>query len=644
MSAKTEAPYGSWKSPITAELIAANAVRLSEPSIVGDDVYWLEMRPKEEGRTVLVRQTADGRQTDVTDQGFNIRSRVHEYGGGAYTVWKDTVFFANAADQRVYRLDSANGIPLAITPEAAICFADLVVDPDRGLLFGIREDHRGEGEPENAIVKLHWQEDPSGGDIVAGGNDFYASPRLSPDGDRLAWLTWHHPNMPWDGTELWIGELSDDGSVAAARRIAGGSRESIFQPEWSPEGELYFVSDRTGWGNIYRLRDEVIEPVLPMAAEFGRPQWVFGMSTYGFDPAGNLVCTYSRNGRSDLGIVDTRTLVFESMEVPYADIQNLKASSGKVVFLGAAPTAPASIAMVDLETESHAVLKRSADVVVDKDDISVPETISFPNSKGQTAYGFYYPPCNRAYRGPPEEKPPLLVMSHSGPTGATTQTLNPKVQYWTSRGIAVVDVNYSGSTGYGREYQERLNGQWGVLDVDDCASAALYLANRGRVDRDRLAITGSSAGGYTTLCALTFLDVFRTGASHYGIGDLETLAMDTHKFESRYLDHLVGPYPDRRDVYVERSPTRHVGRLSCPMILFQGLEDRVVPPDQAEKMVAAVKAKGLPVAYLPFEGEQHGFRKAETIKRAIEAELYFYGKVLGFELAEPIEPVEMENL
>jgi len=644
MPAKTVAPYGSWKSPISADRIAANTIRLSEPSIVEDRIYWLEMRPRDDGRTVLVRQMPNGQQADVTAQGFSVRTRVHEYGGGGYAVWRDTVFFVNAADQRIYRHHGAGDMPLAISAEAPLCFADVIVDPGRELLYAIREDHRGEGQPENAIVKIDWHQGDTVGDVVTAGNDFYASPRLSPGGGRLAWLTWHHPNMPWDGTELWVGDLSDGGSVANARKVAGGPAESIFQPEWSPDGTLYFVSDRTGWGNLYRLKADGVEPVLPMASEFGKPQWVFGMTTYGFESAGSLVCTHSHNGRSFLGAVDTRTLVFSGVDVPYTDMENLRVSSGKAVFQGAAPTAPASIVSVNLKTHRHTVLRRAADVGLELADISLPEAISFPNSSGQTAYGFFYPPCNSAYQGPPQEKPPLLVMSHSGPTGATTQAFNPRIQYWTSRGIGVVDVNYGGSTGYGREYRERLNGQWGILDVDDCACAALFLSNRGDADRSRLAITGSSAGGYTTLCALTFLDIFRTGASYYGIGDLETLTRDTHKFESRYLDRLVGPYPARQDLYVDRSPIHHVDRLSCPLILFQGLEDPVVPPDQAEKMVAAVTEKRLPVACIFFEGEQHGFRKAETIRRAIEAELYFYATVLGFDLAEPIEPVEIENL
>jgi len=636
------APYGSWKSPITSDLIVASTIGLSEP-FLGDRIYWLELRPKEEGRAVLVKRTPDGGTSDITPAPFNVRTRVHEYGGGAYVVSGDSVYFSSFTDQRLYRLEPA-GPPHPITPRGAYRYADYVVDHDRGLLYSVREDHSKPGEPINALVKVNCRGDEDGGSTIAAGSDFCAAPRLSPDGSRLAWLTWNHPNMPWDGTELWIGDLRPDGTVDGTVKVAGGKAESVYQPEWSPDGILHFVSDRTGWWNLYRFRDRRVEPLKPMKAEFGQPQWAFGMSTYGFESAGHIICAYSQQGRSHLARLDTVTLDLEEIETPYTSIGYLRASSGRALFIGASPDEPSSVVLLDLAKVEHTILRRSDDLEADPAYTSLPRAVEYPTLGGQTAHGFYYPPCNADYTAPPGHRPPLLVLSHGGPTGATSDALNLRTQYWTSRGIAVMDVNYSGSTGYGRAFRERLRGRWGIVDVDDCIRAARHLVESGEVDGSRLAITGGSAGGYTTLCALTFHDVFHVGASHYGVAELETLAKDTHKFESRYLDNLIGPYPERRDLYLERSPIHHVDRLSCPLILFQGMEDQIVPPAQAEEMYASVRRKKLPVAYLPFEGEQHGFRKAENIKRVLDAELYFYARIFGFELADPVEPVTIDNL
>ncbi|HIC94777.1 MAG TPA: S9 family peptidase, partial [Anaerolineae bacterium] len=463
-------------------------------------------------------------------------------------------------------------------------------------------------------------------------------------GTRLAWLTWNHPNMPWDGTELWVAKLRADGSLGRAGRVAGGPRESIFQPEWSPDGILHFVSDRTGWWNLYRWRDGRVEPLTEMEAEFGRPQWVFGMSTYAFESAGRIICAYTRQGTWHLASLDTATRRLEPIETPYTEIAYVRAAPGRAVFLAGSPTEPASIVQLDLATGRIEVLRRSSETAIDPGYLSSPQAIEFPTEGGLTAYAFFYPPRNRDYVAPPDERPPLLVMSHGGPTSAASTTLNLEIQYWTSRGIAVLDVNYGGSTGYGRAYRERLEGRWGIVDVDDCVNGARYLVERGLVDGQRLAIRGGSAGGYTTLCALTFRDVFKAGASYFGVSDLEALTKETHKFESHYLDRLVGPYPERRDLYRDRSPIHFAHRLSCPVIFFQGLEDKVVPPSQAELMVQALRAKGLPVAYVTFEGEQHGLRRAESIKRALDAELYFYARIFGFEPADPVEPVPIENL
>ena len=638
------APYGSWRSPITSELIASGTVRLGQIALDGEDVYWNEMRPAEGGRNVIVRWTPDGRTADMTPSPFNARTRVHEYGGGAFVVVNGTIYFSNFVDQRIYRQEP--GVqPRAITPEGDLRYADGAIDLRRNRLICVREDHTvASRAPVNALVSLELEEGGKGGQVLVSGKDFYSSPRVSPDGSHLAWLTWDHPNMPWDGTELWVGEFRADGSLGRAERVAGGIDESVLQPEWSPDDVLYFISDRTGWWNLYRLRDGRVEPLCEMKAEFGRPQWIFGMSTYAFESADRIMCTYTEEGIWRLVSLDTAKGKLEVIKTPYTDIWNLRASSDLVVFAAGSPTEQRSVVRLDLATRQIEVLRRSSNVMVDEGYLRIPKAIEFPTENGLTAHAFFYAPLNRDYTGPSGERPPLLVKSHGGPTAATSTTLSWEVQYWTSRGFAVLDVNYGGSTGYGRAYRQRLNGQWGVVDIDDCVNGACYLVEIGEVDGDRLGIRGGSAGGYTTLCALTFRNVFRAGASYFGVSDLEALTKDTHKFESRYLDRLIGLYPERSGLYRERSPIHFVDQISCPMILFQGLEDKVVPPNQAELMVEALREKGLPVAYVAFEGEQHGFRKAENIKRAVDAELYFYSKIFGFKTADPVEPVPIENL
>jgi len=616
-------------------------VGLAEVVTDGRDVYWLESRPGEGGRNAIVFQRPDGRTEEVTPQPFNARTRVHEYGGGGFTVGEGTVYFSNFADQRIYRR-APGGEPVPLTPETGRRYADMVVDQDRRRLIAVREDHAGH-EPANEIVGI----DLASGEerMLVSGNEFYSSPRLSPDGRRLVWLTWDHPNMPWDGTELMACDLGADGLPGNVARVAGGQDESIFQPEYSPGGTLHFVSDRTGWWNLYRCRERRVEPLCEREAEFGLPQWIFGMSTYAFVSPGRIVCSYTERGSSHLAILDTETRELEPLETPYSSIAYVRADdAGSVIFRGSSPTESACLVRLDPSTGHSEVLRRSGDLEIDPGYLSVPEPVEFPTENGQTAHAFFYPPKNRDYVAPDGELPPLLVMSHGGPTAATTTALDPGIQYWTSRGIAVLDVNYGGSTGYGREYRRRLEGAWGVVDVDDCANGANYLAERGLVDGERLMITGGSAGGYTTLCALAFKDTFAAGASHFGVSDVEALAKETHKFESRYLDGLIGPYPGRADLYLERSPIHATEQLSCPVIFFQGLEDEVVPPNQAETMFEALRTKGLPVSYVPFEGEQHGFRRAENIKRALDGELYFYSRVFGFELADPVEPVPIENL
>ena len=637
------APFGSWKSPISADLISTEGRRIIEAVTDGEDIYWVEMRPTESGRYVIVRRTPDGQTTDVIPDPFNARTRVHEYGGAAFIVSNDTIYFSNFADQRLYR-QTVGSTPQPLTPEGDLRYADGVVDEKRNRLICVREDHTdSEAEAVNALVAIGL-DGTDNAQVLVSGNDFYAAPRLSPDGTRLAWMTWNHPNMPWDGVELWIGEIGADGSLVRTECVAGDVDESIFQPEWSPDGTLYFASDRTDWWNLYRYQAETVEPLCEMEAEFGRPQWIFGMSTYKFVSANQIVCTYTQDGIWHLASLDTDTGRLNQIETPYTSIANLQAISGGVLFNASSSTESASIIQFDLTTRQFEVVCRSSEIEIDSGYFSIPQAIEFPTEDNLTAHAFFYPPRNRDYTPPADDLPPLLVISHGGPTSATSTALDLEIQYWTSRGIAVLDVNYGGSSGYGRAYRQRLNGRWGLVDVDDCVNGARYLVEQGYADGNRLVIRGGSAGGYTTLSALTFRDVFKAGASYYGISDLEAMTRDTHKFESRYLDSLIGPYPEEQGRYRERSPIHFTDRLSCPLILFQGLEDEVVPPNQAEMMVEALRVKGLPVAYVPFEGEQHGFRRSENIRRSLEAELYFYGQVFGFVPVDAVEPVEIDNL
>ena len=638
------APYGSWASPITSDLIVASSIGLGDILVDGSDVYWIEGRPQEQGRSVVVRCSQDGRPADVTPPmpadgrgAFNVRTRVHEYGGGAYLVSDGVVYFSNDADQRLYRQKPGTS-PVAITEAPlkprGVRYADGVMDAARGRMIWVCEDHQtGSEQPINTLVDIPLDGSRPHRTLVAG-NDFYAAPRLNPDNTRLAWLEWRHPNMPWDGTELWVGRCTADGMIAEKKKVSGSDAESISQPEWSPDGVLYFVSDRSGWWNLYRIAGDPlsasgeIEAVYPLPAEFGSAQWSFRPSRYAFATAQRLICSYSRDGSASLAAVDLSTLAVTPIATEFTEIGSLRAAADHVYFVGASPTHFPAIVKLAPSSGGVSILKLSSteDVQAYQGYLSTPQSIEFPTENGLTAFGLFYPPLNRDFSAQAGELPPLIVRSHGGPTSAFSSALDWSVQYWTSRGFAVLNVNYGGSTGYGRAYRERLRGQWGIVDVDDCINGAKHLGASGKVDGRRMAIRGGSAGGYTTLCALTFRNVFATGASYYGVSDLEALAKDTHKFESRYLDGLIGPYPARRDLYVDRSPVHFADRLSVPIAFFQGAEDPIVPPNQAEAMVEALKGKGVPFQYLLFDGEQHGFRRAQTIKRTLDAELYFYPK------------------
>ncbi len=690
--AKPVASYGTWASPLTAARVTAGALRLDQIQLDGDDVYWVEGRASEGGRNVIVRRRPDGVTTDVTPAAFNARSRVHEYGGAAYLVHQGTVYFSNFADQRLYR-QAGGGPPEALTPEG-FYYADCRMDAGRRRLLCVREDHTKAGEPTAAIVAVRTEgRDFSPGQVLVSGADFYSDPIISPDGKTMAWLQWDHPNMPWDGTELWSAPVGADGSLGAKKKVAGGVDESIFQPEWSPTGELYFVSDRTGWWNLYRVAGTAldsaaagtkvpalqspttvsalqgassagpsgpavqVEAIHPMPAEFGKPQWSFSMATYAFIGPKRIAATYVEGGRWKLALIETDPRKFEPIDLALQPTESIRADARNIYFVGGSATVPTSVARVSLGVMEAEVLRSSTSEAIAPEWISAADAVTFrvtPQHQGpgphmgeppppRDVHAFYYAPKNPDVAAPAGEKPPLLVLTHGGPTGATSDVLDPEVQFWTSRGFAVLDVDYSGSTGYGRAYRDRLKGQWGIVDVEDAVGGAEAMVAQGKADPNRLMIRGGSAGGYTTLAALTFHATFKAGASYYGISDIEVLARDTHKFESRYLDSLIGPYPAAKDLYVNRSPIHFTDRLSCPLILFQGLEDKVVPPNQSAMMAEAARQKGLPVAYVTFEGEQHGFRKAENITRALEAELYFYGEIFRFKPADVIQPVPIDN-
>jgi dipeptidyl aminopeptidase/acylaminoacyl peptidase len=622
-------------------MIAGETIGLDQPQLHNDRCYWIERRPTEGGRQVIVQQCSDGTVKELLPAPFNARSRVHEYGGAAYTVADELVYFVNDSDQGIYVIEPGKS-PQLVYCESGLRFADLQVDHRHNRLICICEDHRtnsdGEAKVENTLVALTLGDNPTL-TILHQGADFYASPALNADATSLVWLSWNHPNMPWDGTELWLANIEAGGELHETNCIAGDENISIFQPQWSPDSQLYFVSDVAGWWQIYRYQVGGAERLCDIEAEFGLPQWVFGQSTYGFITADTIACCYNQQGELFLALLNTQTGKLNRIDIPYGDITSVRANIDRIIFLAGSPTSTSELVAYRPEQKKIEVLKQSLPIPISGPYLSAAQKISFATADGNTAHGFYYEPKNGDYSSPINETPPLIVMSHGGPTAATGQSLNLKIQFWTSRGFAVLDVNYGGSTGYGRAYRQRLDGQWGLVDVSDCENGANYLAKAGKVDGKRLIIRGSSAGGYTTLCALTFTNTFSAGASLYGIGDLEALARDTHKFESRYLDRLVGPYPGSRQTYHDRSPLLHADKLSCPVIFFQGEQDHVVPPGQAESMVNALRQNGIAVSYLLFAGEQHGFRIAKTIARVLEAELYFYGKVFGFEPADKIEPI-----
>jgi dipeptidyl aminopeptidase/acylaminoacyl peptidase len=638
------APSGSWRSTIAPEALVTGFVRLAEARWDGDDLLWLEGRPEDGGRSTLVRQRPGGAPEDVSPPGVNVRTRVHEYGGGAYLAAGDLLVVSDFATGRLLRV-AADRTAVPLTPDGPYRYADMALDAARGRLVAVREDHAGPGECANSLVAVPLDgraaADPGAVRVLVAGSDFVSSPRLSPDGARLAWLRWDHPNLPWDGTECVVADLDAEGLPGPGRVVAGDRSTWTTQPRWLPDGSLVVASEPGEWLELFRWDGErLVALTAGVAAEFAGPDWVFGLSSVGVAGDGSLVAVGRGGGRDRIHLVDpaaAREPVV--LDLPFTSVTDLVVRDGEAAAIVASPAMFRTLVRIDLASGAWTAVRRSSSLELDPVVVSVGEPVEFPTAGDRTAHGILYRPTNPAFRAPAGERPPLVVTSHGGPTSAAFTGLALQVQLLTSRGIAVLDVDYGGSTGYGKAYRKRLEGTWGICDVDDCVAGAVEMARRGEADRDRLAIEGGSASGYTTLCALAFRDVFRAGVSYFGLGNLEAFVTETHKFESRYLERLVGPYPAAAATYRERSPILHAEGFSCPVLVLQGLDDHVVPPSEAERIVAALAAKGIPHVYLPFEGEDHGFRQAANIVRSAQAELAFYGGVFGFIPADELPPL-----
>ncbi len=629
----TTAPFGSWESPITAADTVAGVVRFSDIQYDDGTLYWLESRPSEGGRSVLVRRLPDRTIDEVLAETANVRTMVHEYGGGAYLASDGAVIYSDFADQRLYGVQGGAAIP--ITPEPprpmALRYGDAIPGAD-GSLICVRETHPDDGEATNELVSVDLDGTAT---VIASGSDFYSSPRISMDRTKIAWIEWSHPNMPWDGTRLIVADFED---LTDRTIVAGGPDESIVQPEWTWDGILVFASDRTGWWNLYRFDGGSTDALLTMEAEFAGPAWLLGFSWYGLLSGGRVVAAFWEDGEHHLGVIGTDGQL-ERIDLDYSSYGYHLTTDGDhtVWFVGTHPKRPSALVEFDVDSGVETVI-RSNPSNVDEAYAPEPRLITFPTTGGEAAHAIYYPPTNPGFEGPDGDRPPLIVNIHGGPTANVYAMFSLQTAFWTSRGVGFVDVNYRGSTGFGRAYREKLENEWGVLDVDDAVAAAEYLASIGEVDGDRLAISGGSAGGYTTLAALAFRDTFSAGASYYGIADIEMLMGDSHKFESRYEARLLGSDPE---VWRERSPIHSVDQIDVPVALFQGLDDKVVPPNQALLIAEALEERQIPFVHVEYEGEGHGFRKAENVINSLETELTFYGEVFEFRPAGTLPDINM---
>jgi dipeptidyl aminopeptidase/acylaminoacyl peptidase len=640
----TIAPYGSWASPLSAEALAAGGINFGDLRSTNGRLYWVENVPARGGEVALFSH-AEGATKQVTPNGANVRTRVHEYGGAPFVAVGDSIFYSQLSDQRLYEL-KLGGTPAPVTPPGyryADCIAVPAAEKSAATLVCVREDHTDPAHVRNALVRLHAGQGGAG-DVLFDGSDFVSYPRLSPDGRRLAFITWNHPNMPWDGTELKVAELTAAG-LKNPVVVAGGAAESVLEPQWAGDGTLYFISDRSGFWNLYADRAGGAQPIWPRAAEFATPLWSFGQSNYVLLGDGRAVVCFRERGIARLAVIDLKKGTGREFDLPYVEFSHLtRVDSQHVAAVVGAARALTSIVSIDLASGKATTVRTAGESPLRGEAVSVAVPIDFPSAHARTAHAFYYAPTNPRYRPEPKTLPPLLALVHGGPTAQASPGLRLSVQYWTSRGIAVVDVNYGGSSGYGRAYRQTLNGNWGVVDVEDVIAAVRYLVGTQRADALRTAISGGSAGGYTVLVALSTSDVFHAGVDSFGVSDMTALARDTHKFESRYVDSLIGPLPEAQAVYDSRSPLNHLDGFKVPVLVLQGADDPVVPPSQSQRIVDALRAKHVPVAYILYPGESHGFRKPETIIHSRQAELAFYGRIFGFRPADQLPPLTIEGL
>ncbi|HEX4182340.1 MAG TPA: prolyl oligopeptidase family serine peptidase [Caulobacteraceae bacterium] len=635
------APYGAWSSPITAQSLTANKTDISDLRVIDGRLFWTESDPRQGGRLTLVTEDGRGGVRALTPQSMNVRTRVHEYGGAPYVVVGDRIFFSNFADQRLY-VAGFGGAPRAVTPQG-YRYADFTTLPGGAGVICVRQDHTDPVDVKNALVLVSCAEDDAGR-VLYDGSDFVAYPRISPDGRRLAFMAWNHPNMPWDDTALYVGDLVGS-RLSNVRQVAGGASESVTEPRWAPGGALFFASDRTNFWNLYTLDGQSARSVAPREAEFAGPLWQLGQANYAFLDNSRMLARYSEGGQDHLVLVDPARGAAREIALPFIGLRFIqRVDADRAAMLALSVDALPAIVVVDVTTGAYRTVRSSGEPGLSANMVSHAQQIAFPTAGGRTAYANFYEPKNPGFRAPAGTKPPLLVLVHGGPTGQASPSFNPTIQFWTTRGFAVADVDYGGSSGYGRAYRQSLNGQWGVVDVEDVVAAAKYLGAAGKIDPDHAAIRGGSAGGYTVLGALSQTNVFKAGADYYGVSDMTALARDTHKFESRYTDNLIGPLPEAQAVYDARSPLNHLDGFSAPLIVFQGAEDPIVPPNQSRMIVDALRQRGSPVAYMQFAKEGHGFRRAESIVAALNAELAFYGRVFGFKPADKLPPLHIDNL